>query len=189
MLFVKQGIGSNSVLLLAAVALCGCGGTNPVGFDISRDVAEQVVHGDPLAHAAAGVFSASPFNPFMISVDLSAESRANGNVVVHRVLLQALSFTMTATEQPAGDMDCWDFIESIEVFASSTASSTTLPRIRIASATAPGCVPTLALTPVADVNLKPDIEEGARIEVEASGIPPADNVSFDGQIVVRAEPF
>jgi hypothetical protein len=178
---------SNFLLGLLAVLVGGCGA---IGFDIERPIEEQIQRGDPIAHTAARVVPGqSPINPLVLSIDLAGESAARGVGPIERVFLRELSFGITATAQPPGDSDCWDFVESIEVRVESTQDGSSLPTRTIASAMRPGCVQQLVLTPAPDVNLKPYIEQGLRISATVSGIPPADDVSFDGRVVLRAEAF
>jgi hypothetical protein len=164
--------------------------TGLVGFNITRPIPEQTVPGDPTAHALAQLVpDQSPIHPFEVSIDLTSESRSNGNVPVQRVFLRALSFTITPTAQPAGDQDCWDFVDTITLSAESTRPGTALPPVTVATGSQPGCVQVFALTVMSDVNIKPYIDEGLRVTATGSGIPPADDVSFVGSVTVRAEPF
>jgi hypothetical protein len=164
------------------------GGLRRRGDRDRASIDEQTQRDDPIAHAAATIVpNQSPINPFVLNIDLAAEAASNRTGPIERVFLRELSFTITPTAQPAGDTDCWDFVENVEVRVESTRSGSSLPRTTIATASRPGCVQTLTLTPVPDVNLKPYIEEGIRITTNASGIPPADDVSFNGRVVLRAE--
>ena len=63
---------------------------------------------------------------------------------------------------------------------------TTLQPVVIATGASPGCVQTFALTPTPNVDLKPYIDEGASVTMTGQAIPPADNVSFDGALVLHA---
>lgn len=168
-------------------ALGGCRGA--LAFDIARDIPEQTVAGDPVAHAAGTLVpDRAVINPFQLNIDLAAEAAAMGTPVA-RVHLSALTLTITSTAQPAGDQDCWDFVENITIRAESTQAGSSLAPVTIATGTRPGCVQTFALTPASNVDLKPYIEQGIRITTSASGVPPADDVSFNGRVVLRAEPF
>jgi hypothetical protein len=160
-----------------------------VGFDISRVVPEQTVTGDPVAHAAGIALSdRSPIPPFQLSVDLAAES-APYSIVVQRVLLKKLAFDISLTNQPAGDTDCWDFVDELHVSVESTQAGSTLPRTEVASIAQPGCVSHLEMSVRNTVNLKPYIEQGLRLIATGTGLPPADDVSFTGAVTLRAEAF
>lgn len=174
-----------SSLFAFGLLVSGCA---PIGFDLSRPIDEQTLQGDPVANAAGQVLPAGSFQPISFSVDLAAEGRTR-NVPIGRVLLKSLQFNITNTNEPAGDTDDFSFVRSAHVFLECTGSGCTLPRVEIAAASAPGAVRSLVFSITPNVNLKPYIDAGVRIVVEADGIPPADNTSFNGAVTVRVEPF
>ena len=67
--------------------------------------------------------------------------------------------------------------------------SSTLPQIVVASAGGPGAVTELDFTPTANINLVPYINEGAQLTASATGTPPANAVTFDGQFTLHVHPF
>lgn len=178
-----------AVFLFVTTVLVSAGCAGVVSFDIDRDIEEQVQRGDPIANAAGRIVpDQSPIRPFVLNIDLTAEAMAHRVTGIQRVFLRHLSFTVTATARSSpSDNDCWDFIDRIEVQVESTRSGSSLPRRTIATAMRPGCVDTLTFSVTSDVDLRPYIEEGIRFVTHASGIPPADDVSFRGRVTVRAE--
>ena len=176
-----------SALAIAALTTAACA-PGAIGQDITRDLAEQTIQGDPLANAAATAqlrmnMGAAPV------VSLESDVAAQDTTGLNWVLLRSVSMEITGTARPAGDADCWDFVQGVTVYVESTRQGSTLPRMQIASATAPGCVGTMNLTPVASANLKPYTDEGFRLTAEAMGVPPTDDVTFVTHLVLRAAVF
>lgn len=173
-------IGRNTFLAFSILALAGCG----LGrFDVSRDFAEEMVPGSPLG-GLLGPISI----PIPITIDLAAETEARHTGPVQHVRLEALSLTITATDLPPGDHDDFSFIDSIDIYLESTASGSSLPRQRVARAQSIAAGTTnLELATDATVDLKPYIEEGARLTANASGHAPPDDVSFDGHYTLGIE--
>jgi hypothetical protein len=164
-----------------SVAAVGC------SVDVARDLPEQTIPGDPAAHAAAtqalAAGGAAPTTQFV-----TASPPIDGSIA-SRIALESLALDITPTAEPAGDADCWDFVQSVGVSIESTRQGSALPRVQIATGGAPGCVRAMDLAPVAGVNLKPYTDEGFRITVDTVGVPPADNVSFVTRVVLRAGVF
>lgn len=157
-----------------------------IGFDVPYNVPEQEVPGNAAANAA-GIEIASPPITFPINVDIAATAKQNHvDGVISQVTLTSLSLTITPTDEPTGDSDCFDFVDSVSLSVASTKSGTTLQPAVIATGANPGCVQTFTLVPSPGVNLKPYIDEGASVTMTGQAIPPADNVSFDGAIVLHA---
>ncbi len=176
-----------SLLVLAtSSALTACG-SGAIGFDITRPIAEQSVQGDSFGHTAGMLLGQSAINPFQLQIDLATEEAAHNSGPVQHVRLRALSFAITATAEPAGDSDCFDFVDSATLTVESTMSGSQLAPQTIATVNQPGCVRTLDFTVVSTVDLAPYIREGFRVTTNGRGIPPADDVSFAGNITLRAE--
>jgi hypothetical protein len=167
-------------MFLAFAAVTGCSlSLSSVGFDIPYSIPAQTVPGDQDAHNA-GVSVDVPLTPIPLNIDLAQEEQQNGvSGVITTVTLTSLSLSIT---QGSG---CFDFVDSLSLSIESTNPSTSLPIAVVATGANPGCVQTFMLTPTS-VNLKPYLDEGAQIAPSASGVPPAADVSFDGQLVAHA---
>jgi len=174
--------------LLIAVAALGCNFSvsDPLGFDIPYAVPEQSVPGNAAANAA-GIAIDSPPITFPINVDLATEAQNNHVNAISQVTLTSLSLTITATDEPSGDTDCFDFVESVSLSVASTKSGSALQPQVIATGNNPGCVQTFVLTPSPNVNLKPYIDEGANVTMTGQAIPPADDISFNGAMNLHAQ--
>jgi hypothetical protein len=162
-----------SVLALAA----GCSLAS--GFDVSYQVPELTIPGNPVAHAAEQPL-ATTVPPFAISIDSDQwqqQSQLSG--VVSSVRLASLSFTIT------GDSGCFDFVDTVTLTITSRKVGSALQPATVATGTGQGCVQNFALTP-ATLNIKPYLDEGASIRAAGSGVPPASKVTFDGQFTLHA---
>ncbi len=170
-------------LRLALLSSIGVAGCNVADFDITQDIAEQRAQGSPLPGPLALLF------PLPLNIDIGAEIAARTTGPVDSVTLSALTLTITPTAEPAGDVDDWSFVDQIDVFISSSKSGSTLPRTRIAHVTLPGAVETLTFAIELDVNLKPYIEEGGRVQGETTARVPQDDVTYDGEGVFSVHPL
>jgi len=151
-----------------ALALALVSGCSSIGFDMSYDLPDLSVPGDPQAHAAA---------PFAIAVDLGQQQSHAGEVST--VTLASIEFSIT------DESGCFDFVDDVSLTIASTKPGTTLAPAVVATASGPGCVHTFSLTP-ATVDLKPYLDEGATVRATGSGVPPATAVTFDGHVVLHA---
>jgi len=167
-------------LPIVCVLLAGCGITD---FDISQPVPEQFVQGSNIPAPIAALF------PIPLSLDLSAEIQKQTTGPIDSVTLSSLELSITDTDRPANDTDTWEFVDEIHVFVRSSANGSTLPRVEIASAIAPGAVTTLTFDVDESVDLKPYVDEGSVVDSEASGTVPTDDVSYDGEGVFTVHPL
>ncbi len=167
-------------LYFLVVALAGCGVAD---FDISQPVLEQRVQGSPLPGPLAVLF------PLPLDIDISQQIKQMETGPIDSVTLSKLTLTITATAMSPGDTDTWSFVDAIHVFVKSSKSGSALPRVELASVTAPGPVTTLTFDVERDVDLQPYIEEGSVVEGESSGRLPEDDVSYDGEGVFTVHPL
>jgi hypothetical protein len=165
---------------LALSALAGCGIAD---FDVEQPIVEQRVQGTGIPAPLAALF------PLPLDLDLSAEIKKRTTGPIDSITLSSLSLTITPTAQPDGDVDDWSFVDEIRVFVKSSRAGSSLPRLEIAHATAPGAVTTLEFEIVADVNLKPYVDQGSIVESQGRGTIPADDVTYDGRGVFTVHPL
>lgn len=164
----------------ACVVLAGCSITD---FDISQPVPEQQVQGSGIPAPIAALF------PLPLSLDLSAEIAKQTTGPIDSVTLRSLELRITATNRPSGDDDTWEFVDEIRVFVRSRADGSSLPRVEIASVTAPGAVTTMVFDVDDRIDIKPYVDEGSVVDSEASGTVPTDDVSYDGVGVFTVHPL
>ncbi|MFO0572836.1 MAG: hypothetical protein U1A78_02465 [Polyangia bacterium] len=166
---------------LLAIGLGGCG---LIEFDLNEKVPEQRIQGSLLS----GVLPSFLPSPVPLSLDVQAASKAMGTGPVTAASLKSLTFAITATAMPSGDSDDFDFVRSIDVFVESRKQGSALPRVKIADLPSHGSGDKqLSLRTYPEVNLLPYINEGCEISASATGTAPPDDVTFDGQVVVRAK--
>ena len=163
----------SSALVLAALALGGCGIAR---FSIPYEITEQRVMGSPLG----GLLG--PVVDIPIDIDLTAETAARDTGPAQHVFLTELTLAITTTDEPAGDTDDFDFIDSIDIFVESGTAGSTLPRVRVAHLD-PVPMGARAISLELDgVDLIQYVREGAVLTSSASGTAPPDDVTFDGHL-------
>jgi hypothetical protein len=160
--------------------LAACGVTD---FDVDQPVQEQVVSGSPIPGPLQLLF------PIPLNLDISAQIKAKDTGPIDSVSLKSLTLSITTTDEPTGDSDDWSFLTSVDVFVSSTKSGTTLPKVKIATASMPGAVQDLKFMIEGGVNLKPYIDEGSMVEGQCSGNAPPDDTSYDGSASFTVHPL
>jgi hypothetical protein len=157
-----------------SLPLAGCGIAD---FDVEQAIPSQTIQGSGVPMPLASVF------PIPLTLDLESKIKSRETGPIDSVTLKSLTLNVTSS---TGN---WSFVQSIDVFVESTKSGTTLPKVKIASVGAPGAVRTLAFKVEDDVNLKPYVDEGSKVESSGSGTQPTEDVTFDGKSVFTVHPF
>ncbi len=173
-----------TLALAACLLLSACSLPFDFNFDINvaRDVPEQSIPGSPVAGPPAAMIA------LPIQVAVGSEIAAMNSGSIDSVTLGAMYLDITATGEPSGDSDDWSFVDRVDLYVESTMNGTTLPRLKVAAAVAPGAVTHLEFLPE-DVNLLPYIHEGCALSAAATGRVPADEVSYDGKVTFRISPL
>ncbi len=167
-------------LALALVFVTACNfSLGSIGYDIPYDIPEQTVPGNAAAHASGMVVSA-PLASFPINIDLAQQAKAHNVSAFSQVNLTSLTLSITTNS------GCFDFVQDVTITISSTKPGTTLQPAVIATGSNPGCVQTFNLEPATTVDIKPYLDEGAQATPTAHGIPPANDVTFNGHLVAHA---
>jgi hypothetical protein len=167
-------------LTLAALFASAC--SSVLDFDVDQDVPEQFVQGTALPGPLATLF------PIPIRIDIASKIQAMDTGPIDSVKLGSMHLDITATDQPSGDTDDWSFITGVDLYVQSTKDGSTLPRVKVATATGPVAAARLDFVPE-DVNLLPYINEGCEMTAEAEGSAPADDVSYDGLATFHVSPL
>lgn len=172
------------LLLLASlpVLLLAGGCADLFSFSVRENIPEQRVTGSGSAGGLADLLGDVP-----ITVNLAEEQSARSLGPLGSASVSALSLRITDTAQSGGDVDNFDFLDSIQVFVSSSAPGSSLPRVLVAELDPiPTGLQVIDLD-VTGVNIKPQIEEGSIIEAAATGTVPADDVTFDGTLTLTVD--
>ncbi|MBO6940017.1 MAG: hypothetical protein JJ863_33915 [Deltaproteobacteria bacterium] len=165
-------------LSLALLFVVACGVVTP--YTITRPVPEQTVEGSPLGAVLPGVEI-----PIPLEIDLEAEADAQNAGPVQTVTLEALRLDITTTAEPAGDTDDWDFVDSVVIYVESSEPGSALARREVARLDpTPNGVRQLEMDTDTSVNLRPYVDEGARLTATVRGRAPADDVSYDGVVTL-----
>ena len=159
-----------------ALAASGCG---VLDFDVEQKIPSQTVPGSSIPAPIASLF------PIPISLDLSSKIKAMETGPIDSVTLSSLELTI---REPADGSADWSFVDAVDVFVESTKSGTTLPKAKIATATAPtGQVLKFAVE--GSVNLKAYVDEGSQVTSTGSGHAPAVDITYDGRGVFTVHPL
>ncbi|MDB4953901.1 MAG: hypothetical protein JWO36_1470 [Myxococcales bacterium] len=167
-------------LAVILLVVAGCGVAD---FDVTQPIIEQRVQGSALPGPLGMLF------PLPLSLDLSAKIKQQNSGPIDGVTLSSLTLSITKTAEPSGDTDDWSFVDSIDVYVSSSKSGSTLPKLKLAHVASPGTVRTLNFIVESGVNLKPYVEEGSVVEGTATGRAPQDDETYDGVAVFTVHPL
>jgi hypothetical protein len=163
------------VTVAVALALGAC--DSIAEFDVSQDIPEQTVQGNPLGALLPSFLP----QPFAITIDVESETEKRDTGPASSASLSSLGFSITPHDAPRGN---FDFVDEIHIFVEAT-RGTTLPKVEIANLVpVPKGQTTLSLKIVPNVDLLPYIEAGATISAQASGRMPAAETKYDGRVVV-----
>jgi hypothetical protein len=161
------------LVAVATIALSSCGA---ISFDVSQNVPEQQVPGNPLG-GLLPMFLPSPF-PITINIQQETQKRSTGPA--HSANLKSVEFTATPHAAPSGN---FDFVDEIHIFVE--AQSGSLPKVEIANLRpVPKGQTSIQLTVVPGIDLLPYINVGATISATASGHQPTQNFTYDGLVTV-----
>ena len=163
--------------IFALLLACGV-----LDFDVTQNIPETTVRGDPVAAAAGTVIAPdSALNPFSFNLNLDQETKSRGTSLASSVKLKAMYLELTATSAEPN----FDWVQSLDVFVESTKAGTTLPKVKLASLpTASRGVRKLVLT-VESVNLLQYVKEGTKVSATARASAPAHDVVFAGAVTFR----
>lgn len=167
-------------MTFAILFLTGCGVAD---FDVSRDVPESRITGNPLPTVLEGVLDAP------LAIDIQGDIEAHDAGPIESITLTRLVLDITKTDEPPGDADDWSFLASARIHVESTAPSSNLPRVEVAHVVEPGDVTRLDFEPDSNVNLRPYVEEGAQMTAETEGEAPPDDTTYDGVVVFTVHPL
>jgi hypothetical protein len=160
-------------LCTATIALAGCGA---LSFDVSQNVPEQQVQGNPLG----GLLPSFLPTPFPITINVQQETQKRSTGPAHSANLKSVSFTATPHAMPSGN---FDFVDEIHIFVE--AQSGPLPKVEIAKLMpVPKGQTSIDLNVVPGIDLLPYINVGATISASASGHQPTQNFTYDGVVTV-----
>jgi hypothetical protein len=163
-------------LCILALAASGCG---VLDFNIEQAVPEQMIQGSNIPGPIATLF------PLPLSLDLSSKIKAQETGPIKSVTLASLELNIKVPTD--GSVD-WSFVDQVDVFVESTRSGSSLPKTKIASVTSPtGQV--LKFVVDGSVNLKPYVDEGAKVDSSGTGRAPTKDLTYDGLGVFTVHPL
>jgi hypothetical protein len=162
---------------LATILLSVSSCSDIAEFDVSQDIAEQKVPGSPLGALLPSFLP----QPFTVTIDVKHETEKRDTGPASSANLSSLTFSITPHAAPRGN---FDFVDEIHIFVEPS-QGTALPKVEIANlAPVPKGKAVLDLHVVPGIDLLPYINAGARISAQATGHQPAEDVTYDGRVVV-----
>ncbi len=167
-----------AVVLTAFVSGCGDG---LVSFTFSQDSQEVTVQGSGLGQLPIK----NPFGePLKLNINLQQQLNKHDASGASGVFLQDLKLKITDTKMPPGDTDNFNFLDSLNIYA----SAKDMDRKLVATIKdVPRDKQTISLNTKDKVNLKAYVEKGMKLEAEASGSVPDDDTSLKAVATIRVE--
>ena len=159
-------------LLIAALGLALLAACDIADFDTTREIPSETIPAAPVS-LDTGVQS--------LDIPLDQTVAPTSTSIVNAVYLDELELVATS-----GD---WGFLQSMDVYISSTLKGSTLPKVVAASVSNPGPIQRLEFVPTPNINLVPYVNEGAELTATATGTPPTQEVIFDGEYTLHVHPL
>ena len=168
------------VLFVLPFGLLGCG--DGLGsFSFTEESGETVVEGEG---ALGSVLPNGALDVFRLDINLEQELEKRDAKGAKAVYLTDLELQITDTEQPSGDSDNFDFLDSITIDVAADGQET---RQLAVLDPVPEGQTTVALDVDDTIDLKPYIESGMRLETNASGNRPEDDTSLKVVATIRVQ--
>jgi hypothetical protein len=160
--------------------MLGFGGCAGAGWDMTQEIAETVLPGDPRLAAAVRALGGRSVGPidFIVTIDPIPLAGTVNSINLRRAALIVTN-----------DTACWDFVDSVHVRIDLQHPDPEYPPIPIGEIHRPGCVPVMEIEPNEEPNLRPYLERGAVVVASAYGWPPDHDVPFRGTMVFHIEAF
>lgn len=166
------------IILLGMGLLLSACGDGLGSFTFTEDSQEVVVEGSALG----GVLPESALSLITLNVNLDQELEKRDAKQAKAVYLTGLDLQVTDTEQPEGDTDNFNFLNSITVYVNAEGQE----RQQLATREpVPEGQQSVALEVDDSIDLKPYIEAGMQLETDASGSQPADDTSVKVVATIR----
>jgi hypothetical protein len=164
-------LGLVSLLALSVLPAAGCG---VIGFDVSQDIPDTVIMGDPTAGVVVGA------NDTPLTLDIQAETQQRHSGPASSAHLKDLSFTI---KLPDGAV--FDFVDAVSILLIPKNPMSRLKTVKIAELLTVPHERTIHITPVPNVDILPYSNEGATIQATAVGHFPAVDTTYSGHVVVE----
>lgn len=172
-------------LLVSVFFSTSCGEGGLASFTFTETSQEVKVAGSGLGGSCPPALGDLCFTEALrLNINLDQELEARDAGPADGVFLDELDLEITDTEQPSGDTDNFDFLDSLTIYANADG----LERTQVAIIeSVPDGRQTISLQTDDDVNLKPFIEAGMTLESEVEGRPPEDDTSLQAVTTIRVE--
>ncbi len=170
------------LVVLGGLFATGC---QTSAFDVSLNITEQRQTG-----GAAGTISTFLPTPYVVIVNLADEAKIRGINPPKKAYIKDLSFAITSTARPVGDIDTFDYLNTVEFFLEPTRVGSQLQKLKVADIPSKeGPAGEISPRLTSNLDILPLLNEGARMVATATGNLPPDDVSYNGQIVIGVDVF
>jgi hypothetical protein len=171
---------------LFPTALLGC---QTDAFEVTLDLPEQRQTAAP-AGPISVFFPSGAGSDFVIPVNLADEAKNRGVNPPKNAFIRTLSFSITSTARPVGDIDTFDYLATVEVFLEPTLPGSQLQKLKVATVSAkPGPAGEMYPALVSNLDVFTYLKEGAKLKATATGNTPTDDVSYTGKLVLGVQVF
>lgn len=161
------------------IASCGEGGLG--SFTITETSQEVTVDGSALG----GLPVNNPFGEALqLNINLEQELQQRDATGATGVFLQDLDLEITNAAMPEGDNDNFNFLNSLEIHANADGLEKKLVAI---IEDVPEGKKKISLDTKSNVNLKPYVERGMKLQATAQGSTPDDDTSLRAVATIRIE--
>jgi hypothetical protein len=169
------------VIILSGALLASCGEGGLGSFTFTETSQEVTVEGSGLNQLPVD----NPFGEALnLDIDLDQELNARDATGASGVFLQDLELRITDTEMSGDDTDNFNFLDKLEIHANADGLDKKLVAI---IEDVPQDVQSISLNTEDNVNLKPYVEQGMRLEASAEGNVPDDDTSLEAVATIRVE--
>lgn len=165
--------------VFCAALLCVSCGDGLASFTISETSQEVTVEGSTLG----GLPVQNPFGEALqLNINLEQELQRRDATGASGVFLQDLDLKITDSAMPEGDSDNFNFLSRLEIYASADGLDKKLVAI---IEDVPQDQQKISLDTKSNVDLKPYVEKGMKLQATAQGSAPDDDTSLQAEATIR----
>ncbi len=159
-------------------------GCQTSAFDLTLNITEQRQPG------GTGTISTFLPTPYVVIVSLADEAKIRGTNPPKKAYIKDLSFAITSTARPVGDIDTFDYLNTVEFFLEPTRIGSQLQKLKVADIPSKeGPAGEISPRLTSNLDILPLLNEGARLTATATGSLPSDEISYNGELVIGVDVF
>jgi hypothetical protein len=170
-------------IIAAALLVLATGCADLLTFDLSAEVTEFIVLGNPTLHHQHVPLNSTEVPPITLQM---------ANTTQGSIHLTSLIFYVTETAMSSvHDEDFLDFMTGMDVYVTPLSQNSSLPPLQIASWSGPAPTGAMVIDMEVDsnVDLSQYVAAGFALKVGPAGVVPYDDVSMKGDLTFSVSPF